>query len=1157
MTGLIYDGTVESSNEAPPMRHRLLLGLCVVCAILTVGPTVRGASDSPKPLNVLMLGDDGHHNPAERLTDLAPYLLARGIHLVYTENVDALNDENLARYDALLLYANIDSISDAQADALLKYVSRGGGFVPVHCASYCFRNRQDVVALMGGQFQKHGTGVFTTEIVAPDHPVMRGHESFESWDETYIHHKHNPESRTVLSKRDGEPYTWTRTHGKGRVFYTAWGHDQRTWQNDGFRELIERGIRWAAGDDTPAETIAKRPVLEPFEYVKTDQVPYYPPGGDRSGTGDWPRMPKPLSPAESVQRMITPAGFEVKLFAAEPDIHKPICIAWDERGRLWVAETMDYPNDVRPEGQGRDRITICEDTDGDGRADKFTVFADKLNIPTSIAFAHGGVVVLQAPKTLFLKDTDGDDKADVRRVLFEGWSNNDTHAGPSNLHYGLDNHLWGILGYAGFNGEVGGASHRFNMAFWRMTPDATKLEVMRHTNNNSWGVGFTEDGLVFGSTANNHPSVYMPIAERYYKAVNGLKPSVLNRISPSARFLPITDRVRQVDVHGGYTAAAGHAVYTARTWPREYWNRRAFVTGPTGHLIGTFDLVRHGSDVKSINHENLLASDDEWTAPVMAEVGPDGHVWFIDWYNYIVQHNPTPKGRQTGQGNAYINRLRDKRHGRVYRIVWQDAEPYQPIDLTDATPNQLVATLAHDNLLWRRHAQRLLVERGKADVASGLITLIEDQHVDAVGLNVGAIHALWTLHGLNLLDGSNSRALGAAYAALRHPSAGVRRNALKVLPATDASTHAILAAGVLNDDDAQVRLAALLALSRMPGSKVAGASVFGMLAEPRNAEDRWIPEAGAAAGVQHAEGFLAAAGAIGGDESQAAKPVGENLLANSSFEQVADDQPDGWDVRHYRGQAGHAVDDDVARTGRRSLRITSKSGADSSWFTSAVVKPNTSYRLSGWIKTTKLNVSGNAHGALLNVHELQSVPGNRTAPVKGTSDWRRIETTFTTDNRTSITINALFGGWGEAIGVAWYDDLELVEMPPGRSDQLKQVIDWVQSSTDGSQATDVAADDQTLATGGDPIKGKEIFWHNEVAGCFRCHKVGDRGGIVGPELTGIAARQDAACLVQSLLDPNATIAESYPAQVSPMPPMRLLLSDEQIRDLVAYLRTLK
>ena len=134
------------------------------------------------------------------------------------------------------------------------------------------------------------------------------------------------------------------------------------------------------------------------------------------------RSQKPLEPSESQKHYVMPEGFELKLFASEPQLEgKPICMNWDERGRLWVALTIDYPNELQPPGEGRDKIVICEDTNGDHVADKFTVFADKLSIPTSIAFANGGIIVHQAPDTLFLKDTNGDDKADERKVLFSGW----------------------------------------------------------------------------------------------------------------------------------------------------------------------------------------------------------------------------------------------------------------------------------------------------------------------------------------------------------------------------------------------------------------------------------------------------------------------------------------------------------------------------------------------------------------------------------------------------------------------------------------------------------------------------------------------------------------------------------------------------------------
>jgi len=615
------------------------------------------------------------------------------------------------------------------------------------------------------------------------------------------------------------------------------------------------------------QTTPRRTDVKPFEYVEA-KIAYYPPDGARRGDGQWNRMQLPLSPAESMRHTVTPVGFRVELFAAEPDIGKAICLNWDERGRLWIAETVDYPNDMQPPGQGRDRIRICEDTDGDGRADKFTVFAEKLSIPTSLTFAHGGVIVTQAPYTLFLKDTDGDDVADVRRELFGGWGINDTHAGPSNLHFGLDNWYWGIVGYSGFNGTVGGEKHSFKMGFYRFQvngsagdktdadPTAVRLEFVRNTNNNSWGVGFSEEGLLFGSTANRNPSVYMPIANRYYERVRGWSSSVLGGIADTHLFKPITDRIRQVDCHGGYTSGAGHALYTARTYPPEYWNRTALVNGPTGHLTGVFVLQRDGTDFRSHNPFNLLASDDEWSAPIMAEVGPDGHVWIIDWYNYIVQHNPTPVGFKTGKGNAYETELRDKRHARIYRVVYEAAPAKRPFSLAGASPTELVAALRHPNMLWRKHAQRLLVERAERNVVPLLMELVKDTSVDEIGLNVGAIHALWTMHGLGALAESDSAAVAVAVGALRHPSAGVRRNALKVIPRDEASLIAILKAGSVRDSDAHVRMAALLALSEVPANDSAAEAVVASLEDERNQADRWIPDAATSAAAAHAAQFL-------------------------------------------------------------------------------------------------------------------------------------------------------------------------------------------------------------------------------------------------------------------------------------------------------------
>jgi putative membrane-bound dehydrogenase-like protein len=831
-----------------------------------------GAAEQPKALKILFLGDDGHHRPAERFRQLQPVLAKRGIDITYTDKATALNSDLLARYDGLVIYANTTRITPEQEKALLDYVAGGKGFIPLHCASYCFLNSPKYIELVGAQFQRHDTGTFRTTIAEPMHPIMKSFGGFESWDETYVHTKHNEKDRTVLEYRaEGdrkEPWTWVRTHGKGRVFYTAWGHDERTWSNPGFQNLVERGIRWACGGDpsvVPAfrdkpEMTALSKDVKPFEYVDAN-VPFYPPS-PRWGVTAEPlkKMQKPLSPEESMKHYVHPADFEMKLFVDETHLGgKPICMNWDERGRLWVALTVDYPNNLQPDGKGNDKIVICEDTDGDGVADKFSVFADKLSLPTSMCFSNGGVIVTQPPHTLFLKSSKGDDKADIRKILFTGWGAGDTHAGPSNLRYGFDNWIYGIVGYSGFSGVVGGQKHRFIQGFYRFKPDGSQLEFLRSTTNNSWGVGFSEEGLLFGSTANGCPSVYMPIPNRYYESVRGWSSRALQSIATSNKFYPITDKVRQVDYHGGFTAGAGHALYTARTYPKEYWNRTAFVCEPTGHLAATFELLPNGTDFRARYGWNLVAADDEWAAPIMAEVGPDGNVWVIDWYAYIVQHNPTPPGWKTGKGAAYETELRDKTHGRIYRLVCKNAKPAEKITLKDATPEKLVATLNNDNMFWRLHAQRLLVENGRLAKAAPLYTLVSKCSSDSNELDLGAVHGLWAMHGLGLIG--NEKGTGedfgmklALSCLTNSKSAAVRRNAALVLPQTKA-LPAVRCAAVM-DPDPQVRLAALLKLSEIPEDEEASSALVSLLKKSEDMTDRWIPDAIAIAGARHALGFL-------------------------------------------------------------------------------------------------------------------------------------------------------------------------------------------------------------------------------------------------------------------------------------------------------------
>ena len=184
-----------------PSSIRHLLRPLAAATLLTCLAAASVSADEPKPLRLLFLGDNGHHRPAERFAQLQPVLAERGILLDYSDKVESLDPRALAPYAGLVIYANTTEISPDQERALLEFVESGHALVALHCASFCFLNSPKYIDLVGAQFLRHGTGTFRTTIVAPDHPIMRDFDGLSSWDETYVHTKHNEKDRTVLEVR--------------------------------------------------------------------------------------------------------------------------------------------------------------------------------------------------------------------------------------------------------------------------------------------------------------------------------------------------------------------------------------------------------------------------------------------------------------------------------------------------------------------------------------------------------------------------------------------------------------------------------------------------------------------------------------------------------------------------------------------------------------------------------------------------------------------------------------------------------------------------------------------------------------------------------------------------------------------------------------------
>lgn len=1096
-----------------------LLAAAVICVAVAGFSTTKSnpAGDAEPeskqgPIRVLFLGHDSKHHDSNKYYPMLAKGLGRdGIYFDYVTTVEeAFGDaEYLSKFDAVLLYANHGNITPKQWKNLKGYVEGGGGFIPVHCASWCFGNEPEFDQLVGGRFDSHKGGSFTAKVVKEDHPAMSGVEEFEAWDETYKHRNHNEKDRTVLMVREvgpndnitePEPWTWVRTQGKGRVFYTASGHDERVWKQTAFHQLLKAGILWSVGDDRKKsyeKFIASR---TPLKYEK------------RSDVANYENRPEPLpyqlplSAKDSMKYTQAPVGFRLELFASEPDIINPIGLAWDERGRLWVAETVDYPNERKPEGKGEDKIKILEDTDGDGKCDKVTVFAEGLNIPTSLTFSNGGIIVAHVPDFLFLKDTNGDDKADVREVLSTGWGTFDTHAGPSNLRYGFDNWIWGAVGYSAFNGTVGGKNIRFGSGVFRMKPDGSQLEFLHQFNNNTWGLGFNSSGDVFGSTANNNPSFFCGIRATAYG--NGKRGMTAKMIATDRSFHPITPNVRQVDAFNNYTAGAGHALATSAAFPESYRDKVAFIGGPTGHLLGKYHISPTGSGYKAENGYAFLASADEWFSPVAAEVGPDGHLWVADWYNFIIQHNPTPNPNRggyaasNGKGNAHINPLRDRGHGRIYRVIWDKAPKPKIKSLAGASDAQLVAALDSDNLFWRHTAQRLLVDGGKKGAVDGLKAKVRSG-------GIGAIQALWSLHGLDALDAETHQA------GLMSKDPALRRNAITALGNDAAALQLFFDTAVVQDDELIVRLAAFNKMAEFENKEAVTLAARKLMADFSNASDPWLSQSLRNAG----------AGAVKRGPSK----LGKELITNGSFEKLSGELAEGWSGRSFRGTAKHAIAE-VARTGKYSVQISADKAAEWGVTMDVKVDRNSEYELSAWVKTE--NVGGGGRGALLYVSAHPDAPGSNG--IKGTQDWTQIKLRFNTGSQNVASINCLFGGWGVSTGKAYWDDVSL------------RKVEY-----------ETISDDKPKVTKGDVARGKKIFNTHEIANCFRCHAVDGKGGVIGPALDGLAKRKQEDYILEALVDPGATIAEGYQGKVSPMPPMGVLLNEQELADIMAYLMTLK
>ena len=480
-------------------------------------------------------------------------------------------------------------------------------------------------------------------------------------------------------------------------------------------------------------------------------------------------LPQGYSPETAAQKMDVAAGLRVKLFAAEPEVRQPSLVKCDERGRLWVIQYLQYPNpaglkrakidrwsrtvydrvpEPPPDGpRGADRITILEDTDGDGRADQFKDFVSGLNIATGLAFGHGGVFVLQLPYLLFYPDRNRDDVPDSDpEVLLEGFGMQDTQSVANHLTWGPDGWLYGL------NGSTSTCNIRgieFQQGVWRYHPLTKEFELFAEGGGNIYGLTFDRKGNLFYSS-NGGALFWHAVQGGYYRKSFG-KHGPLHNLYTYGFF----GHVKHSGVTGGHLVVGG-TIYDADAFPQTF--HQSFIGANfLGHSASWWRVKPRGSTFEARQVGTLLDSNDTWFSPTDLALGPDGSLYISDFHDKRTAH-PDPDAEW------------DRSNGRVYKIEAKDAKPGKDIDLERLSSAELVDHLKNPNGWYAFQARRILAHSRDKGIHEDLRNGIAE-----AGNEDSALQHLWALHVSGGLDDDVAMDL------LSHPAEYVRSWTVRLL----------------------------------------------------------------------------------------------------------------------------------------------------------------------------------------------------------------------------------------------------------------------------------------------------------------------------------------------------------------------------------------
>jgi putative membrane-bound dehydrogenase-like protein len=532
---------------------------------------------------------------------------------------------------------------------------------------------------------------------------------------------------------------------------------------------------------------------------------------------------------------IVHAGVTVSLFASEPDVVSPVALTFDEAGRMYVVEMRDYPYGFGPQRKPGGTVRLLEDTNHDGIADRSTLFADHLSFPTSICPWNGGVLVASSPEILFLKDTDGDGKADVRQVIFRGFTLGVTDSNLNGFRWGLDNRVHGLNG--GNGGKVESPRHpdrvtaleEMDFSFDPWTGDfATTFH-----SSGGFGLVFDDWGRSFVTYNINHIQ-HRFIAERYLRRFPGFPPvemtTSISDHEDMARIFPISvaeTRPNHPEQSGHFSSAGGMGYLGWNGFGPELYGS-VFVCDVVGNLVHRDIIHEQGPGFRAgraarEQHSEFFASRDNSFRPVGLESGPDGALYLIDMQRDVIEHPDYIP--ETVRSKLNLRAGEDR--GRIYRIAPKDSPLLSWVDLGSASTAVLVQNLSHPSQWRRMTAQRLLVEHQSQNAAASLRQLARAGKQPA-----GRLHALWTLQGLKALDEPTLDR------ALSDPHPGVRENALLLAEPFLARSQKLSERVIAMADDAhpRVRFQAALTLGEvdLPEARTALRSIL-----VRDYSERW------------------------------------------------------------------------------------------------------------------------------------------------------------------------------------------------------------------------------------------------------------------------------------------------------------------------------